>query len=451
MRYSSLPYSIGTIRTCLITGPSVLLRLGVVEYPYWVWTGTLFEDFATLCGEKNVIPREFFIEAVKTVVGAICGHRIFPEGIESQESRFYTVLIGPGGGGKSSASKWARDLFIGTGFLYQLGQEPAFSNIGVAEGCFSSGEGLIKKGFDKHSRILMPYDELTTLIEKFAILGSGFSLMNFILEAFERTSTAPTSITKNDKITNTPTHGVHLSILGCSTAERWENSFVKTGAESSGFFQRVNIISNPSEETVARLHDPDFSALREKFQKKIQSLEFQKANVIWTAEAVEAFDSWYLAKNTEWRSLHKDIKGRISVIAQRNASLLAWLMGGDDVVPNADKANEPIEIFCDADIVARAIALAEYEVFVRQIHQPILADNPWAKMECAIRRYFVKTKKTMVTRKKLGHDLHADRAGIQTFDKAINNLTQEGFLKIGQREGETKCGRKAQIIMLVVD
>jgi hypothetical protein len=57
---------------------------GVVEYPYAAWEGTLFQDFADLCGDGNVIPKEFFIESVKTVVGAICGHRIYPFQTASQ-------------------------------------------------------------------------------------------------------------------------------------------------------------------------------------------------------------------------------------------------------------------------------------------------------------------------------------------------------------------------------
>lgn len=49
-----------------------------LEYPYWVWNGTLYEEVASLCGAKNLVPKEYFLEAIKTVVGAICGHRITP-------------------------------------------------------------------------------------------------------------------------------------------------------------------------------------------------------------------------------------------------------------------------------------------------------------------------------------------------------------------------------------
>ena len=60
-------------------------------------------------------------------------------------------------------------------------------------------------------------------------------------------------------------------------------------------------------------------------------------------------------------------------------------------------------------------------------------------------------RKGAIARSKLSREIRADHYGIQTFDKAINNLVQEGIVKIGQREGEVKRGRKAQIIMWVQD
>ena len=54
-------------------------------------------------------------------------------------------------------------------------------------------------------------------------------------------------------------------------------------------------------------------------------------------------------------------------------------------------------------------------------------------------------------RSKLHREIRADKYGINAFDKAITNLVQEGIVKIAQKEGETKRGRKAQVIMWVND
>jgi|HubBroStandDraft_2_1064218.scaffolds.fasta_scaffold03671_5 hypothetical protein len=394
----------------ILKNPKAVTK-SLAQYPLWAWNGTLYEDFAQLCGKDNFIPHEFFIESIKTVVGAVCGHRIQPDGYDNQQpARWYTILIGPGGGGKSSASKWAINLFIGTGLVYELQQSGAFLNVGCAKGSFASSSGMIKHGWAKHSRILQTYDEITTVIEKFGITGSGGSFLDMNNELFEYCPTAPSSITKESKDDIKVGRGeVHNSILGCTTPLRWQNAFKKTNSDNSGFFQRLNVISNASSDRVAQLLVPDFSGIRDLFVRKIQPLEFQKVVVRQTPEATDLFDKWYSEKLTEWENLSDDIKGRIQVMVVRNASHLAWLMSGDDVLPDAEKASEPIEVTCDEDIMNRAIALAEYEIRVRQLHKPIEADNPYAQIENAIERYFVENEGQPVTRRDLYRILNANR------------------------------------------
>lgn len=419
----------------------------VFEYPYWCWNGTLYEEFATLCGENNVVPKEYFIESIKTVVGSICGHRIYPFKSANQESRFYTVLIGPGGCGKSSAARWARDLFIGTGLLYELSQSGAFLNIGAAQGSFASSSGLIKNGFAKHSRLLQFYDEATTMIEKFGIQGSGDSFLDAINQMFEY-GTMPQLTTKDSK-EPAITKPVHNSILSCTTKEKWAASFVRTNSESSGFFQRLNIITTDQEDRVANWVEPDLSVLRDRFVRKIQPLEYQNVVVMKTPESIDIFEKWFRDKRSAWKDLPTDVTGRIQVMVQRNASHLAWLMSGEDVLPNAEKAADPIEVLCDEDIMERALALAEYEIEARQAHQPVAGKNDWAIVENLIK---VAVKRSgSIARSKLNREIRADKYGLQTFDKAINNLVQEGLVKVGQREGEAKRGRKTQILMWVAE
>jgi hypothetical protein len=416
------------------------------EYPYWTWNGTLYEDFATLCGENNVVPKEYFIESIKTVVGAICGHRILPYKAANQEARFYSILVGPGGCGKSSAVRWARDMFIGTGLVYELAQTGGYTNIGCAQGSFASSSGLIKNGFSRHDRILQVYDEATTMIEKFGIQGSGDSFLDAMNQIFE-SGVMPQLTTKESK--DVITKMVHNSILGCTTKEKWSSSFVKTNSESSGFFQRLNIISTDEEGRVANWIEPDLTALCERFVKKIQPLEYQFVEVKRTPEAIEMFEKWFAAKRAEWKGISQDITGRLNVMVQRNTSHLAWLMSGEDLTPNPEKPDEPIEVFCDEDIMERGIALSEYQFHSRMAHQPTPGKNDWAIVENKIK---LEVKKHgMISRSDLSRAVRADNYGIQTFEKSINNLVAEGLIKIGQREGETKRGRRAQVIMWVAE
>jgi len=423
----------------------------LAQYPLWAWNGTLYEEFAELCCKDNHIPHEFAIESIKTVIGAVCGHRIQPHGFNDQQpSRFYTILVGPGGGGKSSATKWAINLFIGTGLLCESSQSGAFVNIGCAKAAFASDSGMQKNGFAKHSRILQVYDEVTSVIEKFSITGSGGSFLNSNNELYEYTPTVTSMLTKESK-DSSPVREVHNSILGCTTPLRWQNAFKKTNTDNSGFFQRLNIIANQNKKRVAELLTPDFNDIRERFIRKIQALEFQKAVMYKNEEAVALFESWYKSKATEWEGLGltEDITGRIQVLVQRNACHLAWLMSGADVVPDAEKAKEPIKVFCDEDIMRRAIAIAEYEVKIRQLHKPIEADNPYALVENAIERFFVENEGQPVSRRKLYRLLNASRHGSQIFDKCVSNLIQEGLMKIGDREGPKKRGRISQVLIWI--
>ena len=418
----------------------------LLEYPLWVWEGTLYEEFADLCREGNKIPKEYFIEAVKTVVGAICGHRILPYKWPEQEARFYSILFGPAGVGKSTATVWARELFAGTGLLYDLAQSGAYMNVGCAQGSFGSATGLIKSGFSKHDRILMVYDEATTLIEKFAIPGSGDAFLDAVNQLFE-SGQMPQLITKESK--EAVNRMVHNSILGCTTKEKWNAAFGKTNSESSGFFGRLNIITNDSEARTATLVHPDLSVLRDRFARKIQPLEFQEVIVNKNPEALEMLDAWYEKQREAWKkdNLAEDVVGRLQVMVHRNASHLAWLMNGDDGNADASKANTPIEAFCDEDIMKRAIALAEYELPARIAHQPVFGKNDYAVMEGKIKNVVMKRKS--VGRNTLYRETRADTYGVQVFDRAIANLQQEGYIKIGRYEGETRRGRKTQIIMWV--
>lgn len=420
-----------------------------IEYPFWCWNGTLYEEFANYCGEGNLIPKEFFIESVKTIVGGICGHRIAPAKMAHQEARFYTILLSAHGGiGKSTAVKWSQELFASTGMLYSISQDGsgAFQNIGCAEGSFASGSGLMTNGFAKHERILQNYDEVTSVIEKFGITGSGDAFLDAINTLFE-SGFPPGNVIRASKIKEMPSRPVHNSILGCSTFEKWNSAFVKTNSESSGFFQRLNIISSKSEDTVPQLNEPDLNPLRDKFIRKIQPLEFQTVRVTATAEAEKMLKDWHKSKMAEWKDYPSDVKGRIAVMVWRNASHLSWLLGGDHLA-SPENAN-PIEVECDRDIMDRCLALAEYEISVRASHQPAIGNNEWALVENLIKNKV--REKQSINRQDLYREIRADKFGLMTFDKALSNLNSEGMIELCTITGGSKRGKKGQIILWVTE
>ena len=419
-----------------------------IEYPYWAWNKTLYEEFANVCGVDNLVPKEYFIESAKTIVGAIAGHRVLPSRMPHQEARFYTILLSAHGGiGKSSAVKWAEEMFLGTGMLYELAQDGpgAFLNIGCAQGGFASGSGLVSNGLSRHERLLQNYDEVTSLIEKFGITGSGDTFLDAINTLFE-SGFAPGNIIRGTRVKDAPIKPVHNSILGCSTFEKWNAAFVKTNSESSGFFQRLNIISSKCNDRVANFTSPDLSELRSKFAKKIQPLEYQTVEVIPEPDALETLEKWHKERKKDWKDLPSDVTGRIEVMIHRNASHLAWMLDPRDITPNPEAAAIPIRVSLTKDIMDRALALADYQVAVRLSHQPAVGNSEWALVENLIKK--VVSQRKRIIRQDLYKEIRADKFGIQTFNKAIDNLALEGFILFTDQV-DGKRGRKGQVILWI--
>ena len=241
-------------------------RFSVVAYPYWAWEGTPYHDFAERCVARNKIPRRYFVEGLKTVVGAICGHRIRLEN-SSMDARFYTVLLSDVGGvGKSTVVDWVLQLlFESTSLVYRHG--PAQSNIGCFYGGFGSGVGMLKRMIES-PHVLQVYDEITGMVEKFGIKGSGQGFLGVVNTLYD-SNLVPSNDTKDTKLNVPVPNRVFNSILGLSIQEKWEEAFAATNAENSGLFQRLNPVWAENVKIVGRLHEPNLDDVRKALLAKI--------------------------------------------------------------------------------------------------------------------------------------------------------------------------------------
>jgi bifunctional DNA primase/polymerase-like protein/primase-like protein len=419
-------------------------------YPYWAYNGTLYEDFANFCGRGNLIPKEFFIEAAKAMIGAVCGHRFSP-----QEGRFYTfILTKIGGIGKGTAFDALRNLFAGTGLLYGMGQDGsgAFINIGCAEGNFSSSSGMHGNGFARHNRIVQIYDELTKLLEKFSIPGSGDSFLDDLNTLFEANAYIP-SLTKGSKVAGGVSGTQHNSILGGTTFDKWNSAFGKTTAEGSGFFQRLNLVSSDETETVAEIPKLDFTdgdglELRQKFLVKIMPLEYQTVVFEKTAEAEKRFNEWHAAFKKEHHDEPAEVTGRLNVMVSRNYEHLAFMLA-PTVAPNPEKANEPIRIVCDLPTMEKAIALADYQYQVRAKHRPAQGANESALIEDSIRLTLLSSERNSLSRSDLYKKSGSRKYGLLVFDRVLNALNNEGLVEIRTKSNNTTRGRKGEVVVWI--
>lgn len=133
-----------------------------------------------------------------------------------------------------------------------------------------------------------------------------------------------------------------------------------------------------------------------------------------TRAAMDIYHRWYMGGE---RSVHAK---RLDTYALRLMSLLAV----------NDLKNE-----VDEDTVQKVIALCDWQLEVRKLHDPIDADNKIAKMEEKIRRVLGAGPKKMG---KLKQSVNANRAGLWFFEAARKNLDKAGEIV---QEGKTKQWR----------
>jgi hypothetical protein len=419
------------------------------HYPLFVWGNTLYAEFAEFCGRGNFIPKELFIEAIKTVIGGICGHRFAP-----QEGRDFTILLTKVGGiGKGTAIGAAIDLFAGTGLMYELHGSSAFMNVGTAKGAFGSSAGLCNKGFSQQDRILQVYDEATKLLEKFSIPGSGDAFLDDLNTLYEERGYSPT-LTKDVKLSSDfVADRKRTSILAGTTFDKWTSAFGKTTAEGSGFFQRLNIISTDETATVAATPKFDFTegegaALRSKFAALVQPLEYQRVVFEFTPEADKLFNEWH----TQFKKDHADAPGetvgRLNVLATRNAEHMAFA-SHPLIKPDPAKASEVIRMTIDETTIQNAIDLAEYQFFVRSKHRPAQGNNDAALVEDSIRLTLLASSSQRMNRSDLYKKSGSKKFGLFLFDKVLSAMQNEGLLDVGEKTNSTTRGRKGQVVLWI--
>jgi len=82
--------------------------------------------------------------------------------------------------------------------------------------------------------------------------------------------------------------------------------------------------------------------------------------------------------------------------------------------------------FVDEEIVEKAIALCDWQLDVRRLHDPIDAENKMAQMEEKIRRTL---KAGQLTDRQLKQRTNYRRTGIWFYETAMNNLKRNGEIK----------------------
>jgi hypothetical protein len=438
-----------------------------IVYPYWAWEGTPYHEFAERCVAGNHIPRAFFVETLKTVVGAICGHRLKLVD-NAMDARFYTVILSKEGGvGKSTGLEWVLgpQLFGPTELLYR--GNPKLQNIGCHYGGFGSGVGMLKR-FRKSPRVLQTYDEIAVMVEKLGIKGSGQGFLG-VLNSLYDSNIVPSNEVKDTDFDEALPPKVWNSIVGLSIKAKWDEMFAETSADNSGFFQRLNLVAADDIKTVARLKEPNLTTVRDALLQKIMPLEHRIMRLEISAEADQLLEGWFGDFKIRSKGLPADVTGRINVLIERNAMQIAWLLSNnlDGLAPTAPPPTDadgvfgpgisdalPIEtaapgapLQISKDVMIRAIALGEYQWLTRLANRPASGRNETARLEGTIEKQLQKSSPQ--SRRELYRAIHGTRFGIHLFNAALGNMEAEGLIRVVREApvaGQAPGGRQRDTI-----
>ncbi len=216
-----------------ISDVAVFKDAGLLPYPVDVWDGTIYGEFAAMCTQDNHIPKEAFIESLKTVVGAIVGERLTSDQ-QKIHARQYTLLVSPIGAGKDTAIDAAKDLctpfeFDQEGSMcgeFLTNNIPSFSYIG-ARRCNAASENAVIEHASKWPSLLSTPTEFSSFLDKTQIAGNK-ALLDIYLAAWETNTPSFSTAQRRSEVPNK----VLLSLLTSIQPERLSTMEVSSGLGS---------------------------------------------------------------------------------------------------------------------------------------------------------------------------------------------------------------------------
>jgi hypothetical protein len=414
------------------------------RYPEEDWKDTFYWEFADLCTRDNYIPKKFFIEAIRTVTGALVGNQLRGT-LDGVIARLYTVLITTPGGGKGTAlervlqlfcSAWEsetssveRSMLIGSQDWYwrKSGIGAQIVNPASAPGLMKALElRRLKKDevrnpaelWQPKARFITIQEEVRGLFANFQNESTGAGLESVLCELYDRTSFSTTA-TKDRQ----PDYGeLMYSILGGITKEGWDGIFSKVASTESGFLSRINIVGSEEERRVESLTIPDFSELRNRFFPLIKDLAKHPRVISHTDDAKQAMGRWF-----NGLALPDGVqRSRLNIHAWRAALHIAWLKGHEQITVE------------DVEVGTRS---ADYQVSMREYYAPPEGETRQARCEQTIRK--VMRGRRRLTVRQLRQSTNYRRFGIGLWDKSLASLVRAGEMRIE----ETDTGKRIVILL----
>ena len=348
--------------------------------------------FASLYSSHLEAPIHFFYMSFLTCLGSVIADRATLALEITPQSRLYLLILGQSADDRKSTAIDKTVRF----FQDTMESFPTCWGVGSAEG--------LQRKLKKNPSTLLCLDEFKQFIGKCTIKSS--ILLPCVNSLFE--SNRYESWTQKREIV---LENVYLSLLAASTIETYERTWERSFTDI-GFNNRLFLVPGSGKKRFSmpsKVPDNEIYFLR----KELQSILSHVGNGLELEIAEDAkllYHDWYM--NME-RSIHTK---RLDTYALRLMVLLAV-----NDMKNA----------VDTETVSQAIALCDWQLEVRRIHDPIDADNNVAKMEEKIRRVLNKKSRTD---RELKQYTNARQAGLWFFDTAKKNLQRSQELRWNKKE-----------------
>jgi len=380
-------------------------------FPYSVIEGLAGEFTKTYCDILE-IPPEFMYISFLTCLGSLLARSLTISTEIKPQPRLYTLLLG-----QSADERKSTALIETIRFFEHTLQKRNVNNITQEQTQFQlhtclgagSAEGLAKKLKDEN--LLLCYDEFKAFISKATIRNS--TLLQCVNTLFESNTYENQTSTSEIKIKNG-----RLSLLAASTMQTYESAW-HSSFTAIGFNNRLFIVPGAAQREYSlppKIANEEKYYLSNELYKILDFVgEFRELDI--TKGARELFHEWYMNRP---HSIHSK---RLDGYALRFMELLA--------------VNKMKEII-DESIVNNAIELMDWQFEVRQLYDPIDADNIAAKMEEKIRRALShKSKKTgatiPLTDRGLKQMTNANRTGLYFYGLALKNLQESAEISFNGR------------------
>jgi len=378
------------------------------SFPYAIING-IAAKFTETYTNRLEVPAEFMYMSFLTCLGSLLADRITIHTEIKPQPRLYTLLLG-----ESADTRKSTAIIKTTDFFRFVTLNAGNWHFNECWGT-GSAEGLarILKSKDQLGKnLILCYDEFKGFVSKAKIKSS--TLLECVSSLFEKNR-----YENNIKATGLLIENGCLSLIAASTVQTyeatWDKSFTDIGFSNRlfivpGYGERKNVLPPPIPLSVKQMLAQELFLLLDFVGI------FKEINI--SDSAYKILQNWYTDRPS---SIHSK---RLEGYALRVLILMA--------------ANKKQDII-DDQMAIDVISLMDWQLEMRQMYDPIDADNACAKMEIKIRRAL--DKRRALSDRELKQFTNAARSGLWLFTTALGNLKDSGEIVFGKATKQWKLNQ----------